>query len=109
MAHQWQSMECNLGRIDADLFLAYLDDRGSCLCTLPSAACHRQTSVDQLLFNDLPPANFFVLVDGGSSVIVHSHVGQVDVDLLQLLGVRKLRGFGFNLERVVEVGHGGRG
>jgi len=38
-------------------------------------------------------------------VIVHSHVGQVLVDLLQLLGMRELLGFGPGLESLVEVGH----
>jgi len=82
-----------------------LENRRRCLCTLPPASSHWQAPVDQLLFNDLPSANFLVLVDGSSSVIVHSHVGQVGVDFLQLLGVREPRGFGSGLEGVVEIGH----
>jgi hypothetical protein len=92
------------GRTGDAYFLSNLDDRGRCLCTLIPAARHRQASVDQLLFDHLPPANLLVFVDGCSSAIMHSHVGQI-VGHLQLIGTRESLGFGFGPKGLPEVGH----
>lgn len=87
---------------------SFLKHRAGGLCILVPAASDRQISSKKLVLDELPSADFLVFVDGSPSRRVYHHVGNFEVQLLQLLGVLKLLGCRLRLVCEIEILEGGR-